>query len=183
MYPKTETIHIDGVIPFKSKTQLIGESEVILRGTVKAKLPSKWSNPNGEKGQGVPNIVQTDIVIAVDEIFKGTPYNNKDIVVRIDKGEIDKTKVVSDGYPDFTPGEEVVLFLAKDDGDLANPNENYYVLKGMRQGKFTIADKTNKKYSNGRDTILLSTFSEEIPRELENYKQLPKLSDPKQYQP
>lgn len=183
LYPKTETIHVDGVIPFKSKTHLVAESELIIQGIVKEKLPSKWSNPNGEKGFA-PNIIQTDIIVGINAIFKGTPYDKENVTVRIDKGQIGKTRVISGGYPDFTPGEEVILFLAKDDSDLADLNENYYVLKGMRQGKFSLIEKgLDKKFSNGRDTIVLSFFKDEIPRELEKYKSMPKTADPKLNQP
>lgn len=83
--------------------------------------------------------------------------------------------VNSEGYPDFAPGEKVVLFLSKDDSDVANPNENYYVLTGMIQGKF-VADTTSttERYKmaapNRDEKIDMSTFNDEIIKELNNAK-------------
>lgn len=124
------TVRIQSEIALKSKNDLILDSDIIVRGVVKEVLPSKWSNPGLKKGENIRNILQTDIRIAIDEVFSGTPYD-KSILVRIDKGNTLTTNVISDGYPDFSVGEEVLLFLSRDDGDLANPNENYYVLTGM----------------------------------------------------
>lgn len=46
-----------------------------------------------------------------------------------------KTQFVSsDGYPDFEVNEKVLLFLSRDDSDIAT-DEDYYVLTDMRQGK------------------------------------------------
>lgn len=182
---EVQLIKVQGTIPAKSKTELIGDSDLIVRGTVKELLPSKWSNPNGERGPEARNIIQTDVLLGINEVFKGVPYDQQTIKVRIDKGQVGQTKWESDGYPDFTPGEEVILFLSKDDGDLADPRETYYVLTGMRQGKFTLSDtsSTGKTFSNDREQITLPTFKEEIPAELEKYKNLPKTADPNLYKP
>jgi hypothetical protein len=186
-YPKVhvavfgETVKVHGSVAHKSKTELIGSSDVIIRGTVKELLPSKWSNPDGEKGPEARNIIQTDIVVGIEQIFKGTPFDSH-IKVRVNEGQVENIKWDSEGYPDFNLGEEVILFLSKDDSDLTNPNENYYVLTGMFQGKFNQIENTSK-FSNSRDQIDLSTFKAEIPAEMKKYKTLPKPADPQSYQP
>ena len=60
---------------------------------------------------------------------------------------------MSSGYPDFNIGEEVVLCLSIDDGDLYKPNEDYYVLTGMYQGKFALTqiEDSKKVYRNGNN--------------------------------
>ena len=44
-----------------------------------------------------------------------------------------------DGYPDFEVNEKVLLFLSRDDSDIAT-DEDYYVLTGMRQGKYDLSE-------------------------------------------
>lgn len=180
-YPRTSVSHISGDIALKTKTELIGESDVIISGKVKELLPSKWSNEKGQKGPNARNIIQTDILVKVNEIFKGDPYDNKTIAVRIDKGQIGNYKIESEGYPDFSPSEELILFLSKDDSDLTNPNENYYVLTGMEQGKFKLNE--NQFINRNNDIIKLDTIKSELPIELEKFKKLPKPADPKVYRP
>ena len=178
LIPKPQVIHYSGSIPYAPKSVLINESEVIIRGIVKDILPSKWSNPNHIKGENIRNILQTDVLISISDIFKGTTYDNKKIVVRIDKGKDGQTTMLSDGYPDFNIGEEVILFLSKDDSDVANPNENYYILTGMVQGKFTLDSKTNKEFIsakiNSGEKINLFDFKDEIKAEIEKSKKNPK---------
>ena len=174
--PKQETMAVNGSIAFKSKVDLINDASVIIKGTVKEILPSKWSNPDFKKGENVRNIIQTDILVNVDDVYKGTPYS-KTVTVRIGKGTVGDTTMLSNGYPDFTSGEEVILFLSQDDGDLANPNENYYVLTGMLQGNFSLKESKDSdkifKNGTGKDTLKLSTVKEEVKTTLDDLKKNP----------
>lgn len=134
------------------------------------------------------NIIQTDVIVSIEDVYKNTPYNDKEITVRINKGKIDNTTMTSEGYPDFIPGEEVILFLSDDDGDLASPNENYYVLTGLIQGKFSIKENsglektfTNKVETHSlidKDVLELKTAKSEIKATLDELKKnpLPKLT-------
>lgn len=181
--PKQNIINTSGTIAEKSKTELIDESSVIIKGKVKDILPSFWSNSNMEKGETVRNIIQTDILIKIDDVYKGIPYSDKEIKVRINKGIIGNTTLISEGYPDFSPSEEVILFLSEDDGDLANPAENYYVLTGMIQGKFSLKEVkgTEKTFTNKlvadddfeKDSFSLSSITTEITTTLEDLKKNP----------
>ncbi|MBL0385240.1 hypothetical protein JJB07_01160 [Tumebacillus sp. ITR2] len=170
-----QTISVHGIIPTKYKTDLVGESEVIVRGKVKELLPSRWSNPNWGRGQDVRNVIQTDVMVHVNKVFKGTPYD-KDIAIRIDKGYVGNTTWKSEDNPDFAPDEDVILFLHTDNSDVARPDEKYYVLTGMVQGKFTLDAQhpEDKRFRNDKDFIDPSTFVEEIPAEEEAYKKKPK---------
>ncbi|KEO84896.1 hypothetical protein [Tumebacillus flagellatus] len=170
-----KTIEVHGILPLKTKTDLIGESEVIVRGKVKDLLPSRWSNPNWERGQTIRNIVQTDVVVHVNQVYKGTPYD-KDIAVRVDKGEVGNTVWKSEDEPDFTKGEDVILFLNQDNSDVARPEETYYVLSGMLQGKFSLDPKhpEDKRFHNDKESIDPASLTDEIPKEEEAYKKRPK---------
>lgn len=181
--PKQKIIHQSGTIPLSNKRELINNSSVIIKGTVNKILPSTWSNPNFEKGKNVRNIIQTDILINVDDVYKNKPYNDKVVTIRIDKGKVGDTTITSEGYPDFIVGEEVILFLSEDDGDLANPDENYYVLTGMLQGKFSLKEskgsekiftnKTDEDSAVEKDSFKLSTIKEEIKSTLGDLKKNP----------
>lgn len=178
--PEQKTIVVSGDIALLNKRELINNSSVIVRGTVEDILPSKWSNPNSEKGSEVRNIVQTDIVVNIQEVYKNKPYNEEKIIVRINQGEVGNIKMISEGYPDFIPNEEIVLFLSEDDGDLANPKEKYYVLTGMLQGKFSLVDGNDSKkiFTNAKDghgvfekaSFSLSTIRKEIDTTLNDLK-------------
>jgi len=135
-------------MPELSEQELILNSDVIIEGTVVKVGEGKWSNPNMVSGKR--NVLQSDITVNINEMISGE-YNSDEVIVRVDKGYDKKSniKVESDGYPDFSIGEHIVLFLSRDDSDLAT-NENYFVLTGMKQGKWSFAE------SNGVDSKIIS---------------------------
>ncbi|WP_054029179.1 hypothetical protein [Bacillus sp. FJAT-28004] len=185
LLPTQTTMHQSGLIPVNSKRDLIDKSDIIIKGNVQELKPSFWSNPNFEKGESVRNIIQTDVLVNVDDVYKNQSYNNEVVTVRINKGTVGDTTSKSDFYPDFEVGEEVVLFLSKDDSELANPNENYYVLTGMIQGKFplknkeaksvdkTFVNKISVEATNDKDTFKLSTLKQEIKDTLADLEKNP----------
>lgn len=91
----------------------------------------------------------------------------------------------SEGYPNFEKGEDILVFLSRDDSDITVANEDYYVLTGMLQGKYNLKEKnTEKKIFKGvRDEIDPLTFNNEISNELEKFKSKPKMKDAKLFQP
>lgn len=176
---KKQEIVVSGIIPHKSETEMYLDSDIIIKGTVKAIKESKWSNENFERGKHIPNILQTDIVVSAEEVLKGT-VPSKNVVVRINKGEDKKTIVRSDGYPDFDIGEETVLFLSRDDGDLAT-EEDYYVLTGMKQGKYILKQSSTDKniYFNEENEINIKDISGKIKELEEKYPDYRKIKDEK----
>ncbi|MDO5398601.1 MAG: hypothetical protein Q4G33_11810 [bacterium] len=170
-----EKIVIHGIMPELTESELILNSDLIISGSVSEILNSKWSNENLEKGENIPNILQTDIIIDVDEVIEGDCINNY-VTVRINKGENEDTVVYSEGYPDFTEGEQVLLFLARDDSGLAT-DEDYYVLTGMKQGKYSLKEnntdvysndvKAEASYVNDKNTIDIDTLQSAIEKENE----------------
>ena len=136
-------ISVTGTIPYRTEQELILNSDLIVAGKVDKIGEGKWSNPDFEPAEK-RNILQTDVFVEIDEILYGE-YSREFVAVRIDKGydPESNTKVISDGYPDFEVGEEVLLFLSRDDSDVAT-EEDYFVLTGMKQGKWNISgDKIN----------------------------------------
>lgn len=161
-----------------SKSELIGSSDIIIKGTVKEILPSIWSNQDFKKGDKIRNILTTDINIEIKNIYKGIPYDNNNIIVRIETGHDGNTTYISDGYPEFKPGEKVILFLSKDESDIADTSANYYVLTGMLQGKFLLKNSTSddEEYSSEaewlKENVLISKLSKEIEQTMKVYKKI-----------
>ncbi|MBR4030717.1 MAG: hypothetical protein IKJ06_04910 [Clostridia bacterium] len=161
--PEKTQYNVSGLVAGVTDDYLVLDSELIVTGTVKEIGKSKWSNPGFEKDMA-RNILQTDIFVEVDKIFKGEP-KSEIIAVRINKGEDEKYQVASDGYPDFSIGEKVLLFLSYDDGDLKT-DEDYYVLSGMYQGKFVPKDNLMTTYENCKDKERIFEI-EELPQIIE----------------
>ena len=147
---KKEEIVVDGIIPLISESELILRSDLIIEGTVSEIMDSKWSNPNNEKGENFRNILQTDIVVNIDNYLFGERDDNQ-AIVRIDKGEDENTIVSSDGYPDFEVNEKVLLFLSRDDSDIAT-DEDYTYISSM-------------EVDNERDTEVIDELKDKIEKE------------------
>lgn len=128
-------MHVSGMIAGKTDSELILDSDLIVRGKVSDFHESKWSNPNWERGNEIRNILQTDVDILVDEVLYGECEDT--ITVRIDGGEDETTVMISEGEPEFEKDENVLLFLCRDDSDVKT-DEDYYIVVGMLQGKFTL---------------------------------------------
>ena len=162
---KPKEIVIEGMIPQLTEQELILNSDLIVTGTVSATGESKWSNPDF-KVEEKRNILQTDIFVEIDEILYGE-YNKENVVVRIDKGydKAQKIRYISDGYPDFEKDEKVLLFLSRDDSDVAT-DEDYFVLTGMRQGKWNINnEEILKKNTDGKEISSLDELKTEQLKE------------------
>lgn len=158
---------LDATLAYKSKSDVIKESDIIVRVTVNDILPSKWSNPNFQRGDEIPNLMQTDISLTIDEVYKGVPYNYKNIIVIVPIGVIGNETSTSDSVPDFKIGDNYILFLSKESIKLKISEGDYYILTGATQGAY-ILDKSSTDpeyvictlYRNER--IILSDFKNEI---------------------
>lgn len=154
---------VTGTIPFRTEQELILNSDLIVTGKVDKIGESKWSNPDFEPAEK-RNILQTDIFVGINEILYGQ-YSKECVAVRIDKGydKEQNIRVVSDGYPDFKVGEEVVLFLSRDDSDVAT-EEDYFVLTGMKQGKWNLSGEkiTTAEYEPQKISQTIDELKEKI---------------------
>lgn len=159
---KKNEIFIDGTIAAMTEEELILDSDLIVEGTVSEILPSRWSNEGYVRGEDIRNILQTDIVLNIENILSGEC--GETVRVRIDKGEDKNTIVHSDGYPDFFKNEKVLLFLSRDDSDVAT-DEDYYVLTGMKQGKYELSSNNKGKITDDA-VIYENTYKDSEKSEL-----------------
>src|SRR5262249_53345560 len=102
-------------------------SDAVVRGKVK-KVESRWT---GDHRQMV-----TDVTIDVDEFIKGK--GNKTVQITQPGGEVEGIGQKVSGLASFTPGEEVVVFLARQGSDR-------FMVTGMAQGKFRVERSSDNK--------------------------------------
>jgi hypothetical protein len=104
--------------------ELIQEADAIVQGQV-VRLESKWDQ-NGR-------IIVTETTIRVSEAIVGSAP--AEIVVRTPGGRVNDFKVEALGFPQFTRGEEVILFI-KDDQD-----QQVSRIVGHQQGHFEVVTR------------------------------------------
>ena len=151
-FADSKKMDVAEMIPYRTEQELIVKSDLIITGKVERIGESKWSNPDLKPAEK-RNVLQTDIYVMIGELLCGE-YSEEYVAVRIDK---------DGGYPEFKLGEEVVLFLSRDDSDVAT-DEDYFVLTGMRQGKWNIADEriTSADYGTKEISQTLAELKEKI---------------------
>lgn len=101
-------------LPLLDTEELSNRSEMIVIGTVKEILPSKWTSADGKRPNGIDsfsleNSIYTDVTISVDKYLKN-PSSSKEVTVRIDGGTVGNDTLEADYEPTFKPGEKVLLF-------------------------------------------------------------------------
>lgn len=151
-----------GLMAVVSEQELILNSDLIVIGQVARVNPSRWTNPaiadvdfSGWADEDlvgmVPNVLQTDIEIVIEEILFGE-RDEGSLTVRIGGGidPVTGANMISEGFPWFREDERVLLFLARDDRrDALATGEDYFVVTGMRQGRFVLEAGDRMRGSDG----------------------------------
>lgn len=134
---------------------LKNDSNLIIKGKVKEIFPSKWNTVDGNEPQNIeelrkPHIpvmneshplekftIYTDVMIAVDDVYKGTIKEN-DVRVRLNGGQCGRYNVLVQDNPIIEEGEEVILYLTNDEQPLTKVGLDHYVIMGGKMGKFNL---------------------------------------------
>lgn len=168
-------IESSSVFADTSKDELLGSAQIIVLGEVFEELPGKYTNPDGEQinkttGNKITNAWETSYKVAIKEIYKGEPYDEKTIIVkvwnRVGFPPYDEEKYVfvsdeEDFYLDV--GTECILCLRYDEDNSLNTDEFGYYVACRGQGCFVAANKDSPDiYSSTRFEIDLKTISEDI---------------------
>lgn len=151
------------IILARSKTDLLLESDLIIRGVVRGGSTREWSN--------LENIYT---YIDVKDVYKGQPYDSR---IRI---RVRGTKRNNPDATEFSNGEEVLLFLEDSDKGIVNsnnPNEKYYILNGSSQAVYTFdknegSDRIFKNIFESVHKFNLSTIKDEINHAKENPRKI-----------
>lgn len=123
---------------------LAEHSDGIVLGHVIRILPSRWNTPDGKKPVSTdkkPTFkeknIYTDVIIKVDKKIsnESTPA---EVIVRTLGGQVGEDIMVEDDEAKFELGENVLLFLTKEDPFTDNSAGTHYRVTGWKHGKFSI---------------------------------------------
>ncbi|NPE29220.1 hypothetical protein HNV12_14920 [Methanococcoides sp. SA1] len=135
------------------------EADIILTGTVKEILPSKWNTVDGKRPhESIDDfewydMIYTDVVVNVDEYLKN-PSPEKEVTVRVFTGTVDKDIMTADYEASFQPGEKIFLYLVEDEWKYTKDlGPKHYFVLGSKQGKFTL-NEDGKAARPDMDTTL-----------------------------
>lgn len=144
-------------VGYQAKSEIAQDSKVIVEGKVEKIVEIN-------RNKSIPEI---DVTIKVDNIYKGSPKNKNEVIVRTSKPY--SRKEVPGQYPSFQKNEKVLLFLSEDYIDIASKLKKYYIVTGVYQGKYTYNDEKKQYIMNRGNEIEVynkDNLKEEI--ELEN---------------
>jgi hypothetical protein len=118
-------------------------SESVVEGHVMEILPSRWNTPDGKKptlsDAGLASkagSIYTDVIIKVDKNVKGsTPAT---LVVRTLGGQVGDYSNIVEDEAKFELGENVLIFLTKEDPFTNNSAGTHYRITSWKFGKFSI---------------------------------------------
>jgi hypothetical protein len=154
--------HGDGIIAYVSDEDLAITSPIVIEGYVSDIGLSKW-NTTEEKPPNNINPNETlyhDVTIHVDKVLKGV-LNTDSAVVRLYEEVVNDGKTIKgmlpEGKPKYSSNEKVIIFLDYDDSSYNQTNsKDYYITRGMYQGKWTIIDDkvSNSVDSKAKDELL-----------------------------
>lgn len=135
-------------------SQLIGDAELIVRGTVEKSIgTSRYRDQLGELTVG------TRWKVTVVETMKGMAPD--ELIVRTLGGRYGLTELWVEDEVEFTPGEEAILFLERD------PESSDFRVGALYQGHYTVQNDTAVQQESGtsipiaemqshvRDTLLV----------------------------
>lgn len=147
-------IQSQATVPLFDKMQLVQKSDAIVIGVVTAQEVQKDFT-------GLP---ATDTFIEVHTVYKGEPPET--LEVRVHGGETSDTVYKVDGMADlrFAIGEEVLVFLGADKGDIPDHDNFDYYVAGYKQGKFSLDTQSEGTVTNdsGTSSFELNTLQSEI---------------------
>jgi hypothetical protein len=110
-----------------STPELTQKADTIVRGKVKDKK-SEWDPER--------RFIWTLVTISVSDSIKGNSPHKEDVVIKIPGGEVGDIGQKTEDAPNFTPGEEVLLFLQPE----VYREKKVFRVTGDFQGKHTIKD-------------------------------------------
>lgn len=167
LVPKGTVTTSSAIYPSFTKTELVNDSDLIVKAKIEEISDSKYANPNFELGDDIPNVIVTDVLVSTETVYKGSVSPGDNIKIRTEGGKVGKDEYVNEDMPSFQTGDQVILFLsfprAGEDNKIIT--KDYYVFNPV-QGVYFPGDsadggQTFKAYGSD-DTLNLSTLQVEI---------------------
>lgn len=128
--------------------ELVGASDVVLRGTVVAVERGRWF---GSGAPGETRIQSRLITVEVDEVLAGEAPAGEAVLVEEEGWLADGAPIVVDGTPSVAVGDDAIWFLVEGgDPELAT----YVVVNG--QGRYLVGDDGRLTGATGTDPLVAS---------------------------
>ncbi|WNY24737.1 matrixin family metalloprotease [Methanolapillus millepedarum] len=120
---------------------MVEKSDLIIRGTVKSIMPAEWSTNNKLAPKDTSDyVIYHDVMIDVEEIYKGNLSKDVDsIYVRKIGGIADNVEMITDSV-DYYEGEEVILYLSEDTNSLTKDIGPKHYFEIDKKGQLFIID-------------------------------------------
>jgi hypothetical protein len=90
--------------------------------------------------------ILTDVVVRVDESFKGSLAAGQTITIRVEGGEVGETGIWVEHQPRFRDSENVLLFLTSEQTGVRT-------VQSLEQGKYTVFDEIIYDYRGRRKSL------------------------------
>lgn len=143
-----------------SISDLVEQSEAVVRGSVLG-----VAGVDAVYSAGLDLLIPfTDVRVAVFQYFTGT-LTFGEIKVRTLGGTTANTSFEAPEEPTFNPGEEVVLFICKDTGNLFDLPEDTFTVQGLFQGKYSVIRQGGPDLavgSEGRAIVPLGALIDQV---------------------
>jgi hypothetical protein len=143
----------------KSIADLVTRSQLIIDCLIDASLPSRLSDAKN------PLSIQTDVVVLVKQVYKGSLNQASFPHVAIEQlgGSMGKLQVVHDQDSPLQPGSRHILFL-EPDSRVGLPNVAglpRYLVVGIWVGKFRVENHKISASKNSHDGIKMHELEDE----------------------
>lgn len=139
------SIEIDGTIPKYTVNELSGLSDLIIEGKVINISSGKWNTIDGKKPEKLKmgDMIYKEVNVKVSNVLKGTLTGDQIKVFTYEGIDEDGFKITSDCEAKFSDGQNVLLFLLKDNTIYnKNKKDEHYIVAGMYQGKYVIENES-----------------------------------------
>ena len=143
-----ETVHISGLLEYKSADDLFAQSSLVAVGQITEKGDAIRVQHVTEKSAG--NF--TDYTFAISSLIQGQPVADT-VTVRVRGGTAGNVTEICEESPRFSEGETYLLFLYQPGmGGAYHTAGDYYYLCGLDQGVYT-ADSSGRYVSVYGETL------------------------------
>lgn len=143
-----------------SISDLVERSEAVIRGAVSSVAGVGESHVN-ELNLIIPF---TDVRIAVMQYLTQV-LSYGEIKIRTLGGTTENASFEATEEPTFSLGEEVVLFICKDTGNLFDLPDDTYTVQGLFQGKYTVIRRGGLDLAvgaEGRSVVTLDVLIDQV---------------------
>jgi len=129
---------VSGLMVQMTLDDLISQSDTIIVGKVIEILRPQWGTSNTAS-----RIIYTDVIVKPERFLYG--FKADKIAIRVEGGRIGTTAMIVEDQPEFTLGEDILLFLSLPKNLGIRPPDrfglaDYYSVTGSLQGKWAYDD-------------------------------------------